>query len=640
MPTGSGTSPIFEQIARHDFDGGVDLFRALEAPSPEDECWAGLCLLALGQPLEAQAVLLRARGRRFALAGAVLATAHRQLGDLERCHEALASVHEPSLDAFGAALLAREWGQYRFACGDPTGALESTERAWVLASGAEQGELLLAGIAVGLGMAYRELGFDGRAIGYLRQALDHPGNRGKPYLWSMLGTCLTADSQFGAATAAFDQAMRVAANNPAVLCVAHYLRGTLEKAKGSYREASSQLEQAVRLARASNERETECFAHIELLAIATSDGDLPRAQQHLARAAFLANTERLRAYLLWREGALEVRTEQCGLEKLEASLAFFRRGGAQREIGLLHLHLAEAHLRAGEPATAHMALRQALEVRHAISSGALLAAELRSLPRVFELISQDAAHPLLEDWRSLEACAPIQVELRTLGEAGLFVDGAVVKLKSGLEKTVEVLAYLLKHGMRTLEQVQTDVFGSSSPKQARNYFHMLRSTLKKAIPGLEVRNLSGMRYAIFHPGLRLNHDRDELQRSLSAGGETGFREALRLYRGPFLPTASSEWAEKERGDVEWSVVRAGLEILEEYYCAGRYAECLELAERLLEIAPTNVGINDLVVRATFSLSGAVAARQALVRVMRRFQEEFGEVPEEICRLGSKIPIMN
>jgi tetratricopeptide (TPR) repeat protein len=639
MTTMSLSKPptVFHWLCQFEFQKGVDFFESLKQPTPDDECWAGLCYLAVGKLLEAQAVLMHARGQGNELAGVNLATTYRHLGDLKQCQKALESVNKLQLDGFAKAMWQREWGQYYFASGLPKQALEATERAWAFASSAQIGEVLLPGIAVGLGMAFQEMGCDQRAIGYLRHAAKSVAPERQPYLLGILSVSLRVTGQFQAAQMALEQGL----SSSPTLAVLHYFLGSLEKAKGNYKNAIQHLITTATNAKELLEHETECFAHIELLSIATADNNFKIAEEHCARATFLANTERLKAFVSWRTGELEIRKGSFdGLQKLFDAQKFFNQSDAKREIALVWLHIAEAHLRLEEKQQSHMALTQALEIRHAISNGAFLAAELRALPYLFNLLTQTPDHLLLEEYRRLTGAMPIQFEIRTIGTLGIFVDGTPVKLKSGIEKTIETLAYLLKYQTRNLEQILTDVFNTQDPKQARNYFHMLRNAVKTAIPGLEIHHSKHGDYTIVHPGLLLKYDLHDLKRSLSAKSNTGLQQALALYRGTYLPHVSSEWAEKERNDVEWSVVRAGLEVIETYYKQGEYSKCLELAERLLEIAPSDVTINDLVIRATFSLSGAVATRQEFVRVNARFQREIGEIPEEIMRLQRELPGLN
>ena len=100
-----------------------------------------------------------------------------------------------------------------------------------------------------------------------------------------------------------------------------------------------------------------------------------------------------------------------------------------------------------------------------------------------------------------------------------------------------------------------------------------------------------------------------------------------------MPTLESEWVEETRRDIEWSVARVGLETLERLYQDSKYEVCEQLALRLLEINPLEIGAATLLVRAVLELHGALAAQRELDRWQGHFVRELGEVPDSLRRLG-------
>ncbi len=77
----------------------------------------------------------------------------------------------------------------------------------------------------------------------------------------------------------------------------------------------------------------------------------------------------------------------AGLESLWLALKGLQSLGVEREVGIAHLHLAEALFRDGQGAEAFTQLSLAVDARHALGHGTMLAAELRGLPLVFEHVS-------------------------------------------------------------------------------------------------------------------------------------------------------------------------------------------------------------------------------------------------------------
>jgi hypothetical protein len=65
-------------------------------------------------------------------------------------------------------------------------------------------------------------------------------------------------------------------------------------------------------------------------------------------------------------------------------------------------------------------------------------------------------------------------------------------------------------------------------------------------------------------------------------------------------------------------------------CCRRFAHFAKLAERVLEIAPTDIAISLCLLRATQSahgdLVGDLVGHQVLERIQHRFMAELGEVP--------------
>jgi two-component SAPR family response regulator len=198
---------------------------------------------------------------------------------------------------------------------------------------------------------------------------------------------------------------------------------------------------------------------------------------------------------------------------------------------------------------------------------------------------------------------------------------------------VEVLTYLLDHPDVHLEQVLLDLFGESSARQGRNYFHQVRYELARKVPGLSV-PFDAVRktYRVYLDGVDVDSDFDTVRRALVTGGEQGLEQALRLFAGPLLPHAESEWAIAEREDLSAALVRLGVTVLEGWSASGRYHESRDLAERLLTVDPWNELVTEYVVRATRAAEGEVAAVFMADRYTRRFERELGLVPRRLMSL--------
>ncbi|GAA5533732.1 BTAD domain-containing putative transcriptional regulator [Deinococcus aluminii] len=631
----ASTNAILGCLAAGQFAEGLRHHAALKAPTPADDLWAGQCLVLLQRRVEGLSLLLRARARGQEDAGALAAVAHRFGGEVERAERLLESLHPARLSPFGRAVAGRERGMLLFQAGRPREALAPLQRAWETAVSDAVARRFLGSFSAALGLVLGELGRDASAVAYVNLALPHasPPQRA-PLLW-VRALSSVHSGQFAEAERDLDSiaALQTA---PDALPLLRYYRGVLAQTRGLWAEAAGQYQDSAEAACAALQPETEFYARLRLGALATAQDDLDTARAHLARARGLADGPRMQAFLALRQGAWLVRArDPRALAVLTQARQGFGALQLGRELGLTHLHLAEAHLRDGRAGAAQDHLALAVDLRHALGSGTVLAAELHSLPAVREALRSPPAYldVLRRDVEALEGQLPPRLTLTTLGGCGLTLGGERVRLNVGLARTVELLAFLLERGEATLEEVQTHVFEDRGPRQARGYLHVARHALGRAVPQLQVpfdraRRVYGLRPC----GVRLGWDVQELRQAVRLGGEVGLRRALGLYAGRFLPASDTAWAAGVRDELEWSLVRLGLETLERLQREGQHAACVSLAQRLLEIHPLDVGISALLVRALHTLRGSLAARQELERVSQVFQRELGEVPEPLLAL--------
>ena len=630
-------NPILEAWLASAYQAGLEAFDALEQPSAEDHCWVGQCLFCLDRPIEGFERSVQARAMGFEDAGAIGATILRFTGELDRAERLLEGLERSRLSDFGRAVEARERGMIAFARGARREAVAQLERAWELASTDPVGAAQLAHFSAMLALALAKVGRDGLAARHLERALERAKPHQRAPLLLMRSLCRLHAGDLSGARIDLDDLDGLEQLGSVTLEHRRYARGLVLRAMGLGAEAAGQLLEAASLARASGDAETEFHAEVMAGAISTDEGSASMARAHLHRASGLVQTDQERALLGLRQGALLARlNDPSAVGTLETALEMLRGLELGREVGLAHLHLAEAHLRAGRDREGFEQLVRATDARHALG-GAALAAELPTLPAAFETLAATQrgtyVHVLLEDWRALERGGPGHVHLTTLGGYEVSLDGRAQRLESGVARGVETLAFLLHYGRATLEQVQANVFGDVPPARARNHFHVIRLALARCVPQLFVPYDPASRsYEVSHSGLRLSWDAREVERAVKLGGELGVQRALALYTGPFLPRSSSDWALELRSDLEFSVTRAGLEALEELFKLARFEACSSLAERLLEVNPLDIGVNVLLVRSVEQLRGALAAREVLAFRWAVFEREVGEVPEDLRSL--------
>jgi DNA-binding SARP family transcriptional activator len=629
-------NPILSRIAAGAYAEGLSTFEALRVSTSEDERLAAICLFNLQAPQRARDLLLSARAGGCEAAGIELASAYRQLGLMDLARDALTAVDTSRLSPFDRALALREWGAQRYAAGDVTGAIEVLERAWALAHQTSLRWMVLPAIGHALGAAYADRGFAQQAVEYLAEALTMANPARRVQLLATRSLCRTYLGALDEADRDLDEAGAHQDLVPLVGPYLEYVAGVLQLMRGRLAAAEMRFGEAAAAARAAQEPETEAYAELGRCAIATVHRRLDEARAFLARAKHLASNEKLQSLTRLRECAILTRQRRGGaVEAGEAAAQSFGQLGLLREQGWCQLHVAAAHLGAGRHSEALRSLSEAARLRHALGGGAWMVPELRLVPPVTSLLARlgEEAYPrvLYRDLRRVSDAEPVPLELSTLGSARLRLDGRRVRLD--LRRSLEVLAYLLANPETTIDQVLLDLFPDSDAARARSYFHQVRYELARAVPGLTVPYRQRDRtYRVRSEGLELISDVARLRRALSAGGEAGLVESLRLYRGPFLPDADSEWSRVQREDLAWSIRRLGVEVMQELRARRDHRRRLELADRLVEIDPFDETLNEQLVGAARAVGGGTAARSVAERLTRRFEQELGVVPPRLERL--------
>jgi tetratricopeptide (TPR) repeat protein/DNA-binding SARP family transcriptional activator len=626
---------ILERVLAGEYSAGLERYAMLRAPSADDDRFAGACLYNLQKLQEAKNLLLRARARGCAAAGIELATVWRQLGHLELSREVLEQVELSGLSGFDRALALRELGVHAYAAGDLAGASELLERAWMAAFEAPEGSSILPAIGQASGLVYASRGLDRQAAESFQTALEGANEARLVHLRANRALCLCYLGRFEAAENDLELAVQGVELVPLAAPYLRYVAGVLHWSRGELVLAERLFAEASDLASQGSEPETECYAQLGRCAVATAMGRLAEARGHLARARQAPLNRKAHAVTQLREGALLARCGDDGAAAiLQRALDAFVELGLVREQAWTWIHLAEAELRSGRTARAEEALTQATVSRFALGDGAPLAIELRLAPAALDLLARagDASYlkVLHRDLQSVGGEGPVRIELVTLGRSELLVDGTRARLD--LRRSIEVLAYLLARPETTLAQVLVDLFPDEDPEHARSYFHQVRYELARTVRGLSVPfDTRTKTYRVRCRGPELVWDVETVKRALAGRGEDGLLEALSRCGGQFLPGADSEWARAEGDELVWSLVKLGLEVIEELYVQGRYDRCLSLAGRLLEIDPYDEVVNEWLVKAAQASEGEHSARRLAARLARRFKRELGIVPPGLVR---------
>jgi DNA-binding SARP family transcriptional activator len=315
----------------------------------------------------------------------------------------------------------------------------------------------------------------------------------------------------------------------------------------------------------------------------------------------------------------------------------------RKELGWTLLQLAHVHLNLGNPQKAVLLLESITDIINIVGNAAFLELERKFIGDLKPLIAIASSYGLHALHHQLPLNQPIlsrptinTISFHSFGITTLSLNGQPVSCK--LNRAFAVMAYLLMYPQSSLEKILTDVFDDSKDVvAAKNYFHTSRYELHRAFPCIRFAyDRITKTYSVDTGEVPIQFDYQEAIRLLHAPSENEFYDALKICRGPFMPGYEAQWIEEVRANVEWLLVRSGLKLVQEMYESGDFQACRRLTERLLKVEPLDESLNELLVRATREVEGALASRKAMSMVESQFLQEVGELPPTLAQLKSEM----
>lgn len=622
---------VLEALVQGAFEEGCRRHAALTSPTAADDLWAAQCLVQLGRRAEGLAILLRLQAAGLGDAAPLAAVVYRFEGDLEAARDVLAEMDAWQLTGFGEALAWRERGMLALTAARVDEALVWTRRAWRLAVTDPTAQLFLPGFAAALAMVLATLGQDHAAAEYAAQALPVASSAQRaPLLW-ILSACYARAGRFSEAREALED-LNAVALGPQSAPLRAYHWGVLHGVQGDHAGAAAAFGEAAALARENGQVETEGFAALQLAALDSAAGRTDQGRVQVARARSRARGVRAAALCDLQAAALGVRGGECGSVKtLQRAVDRVGVLGLRRDEGEGQVMLADAYLSVDNLEAAERALRRAAECRAALGRNVTVAAHIADRPRVREVIGARVARGTLgfleelwADLQRIEQARPAPLVLTTLGGYGLQLGEAPVRVNVGLRRALEVLAYLLLRGEATLQELQTHVFDGRSPQAARDYLHVTRHALTRAVPGLHLPFDRGRAvYRADLQGRALRWDLTVVQEAVRDGTPHGVNRALSAYTGAFLPYSSSAWAAEVRADLEWQLLTTGERVARDLLRRQAEPEAATLLRRLLQLWPSEVALHELLISAVRVSQGRAPAALEVRRSQDVLARELG-----------------
>jgi tetratricopeptide (TPR) repeat protein len=474
-----------ERVRAHVFAGQHrDALDVLEAQAGSDtrlETWRGMVQTFLGDTAAARLTLTGALARGERGATGPLAYLLRSAGEPRAFLESLTPADTAPLDAFAAALVERETGEWHLECERLDAALAWLERAWRTAMLGPYGRHQFASIAQPLATTLTRLGFDARAVCVLDEGLRHTNRHRRVVL---LYERALRNLHLGRIDAVTDDLSEletfVPAGDPELGLLVRYAHARRLHALGATGEALIGFALVhAGAARCETARGREIALHACLWCAALeTERDGTDDALWLERAEDYAAGARGHAWIALRRGRLLASTGRLedAVRMLEWSAHDFQRLAARVEHAFAALHRADALLRLGwtREDEAGAALLEAARLATEIGGAAPLRLELRVLTHVRAYLERtpvtSALHGLLEA-RHAHRSVRVAAERVEVNGALAVVSGQAARL----------IAYLRGHPLSTWAHLRTAVFADLDEARALETFATLRADLEREI---------------------------------------------------------------------------------------------------------------------------------------------------------------
>ena len=596
-----------------EFQAGITAFAALSCPSATDHRWLGVCLHYEGRLHDAEVRYRQAQHLGDHAACLYVAALLLGRGENAAALASLETVSPVDLADDDAALWYRERARAGWMLGEPRAALLGyAARGWELA--ATGPPVVQASVAILMGSLLSHFGEYGQALAFLDFAAEHGHARRQEYVALCRAEALIPVRR---SPDALDVLTLVV--SPPLHALKQLLLVRAHAAMGAWSRVRQELEAL--LCQVQAQPEEEVLARLWLAALCRVENRHTEGRRHVVRAAALAKTPVRRAEVALLASLYGVPPGQLGaVMTLEEAVETFVQADAAPGLLTAHLVLAE-----GDAAGRAAHVTRAAQVAATMGAVPDLSADWHVNPAVaayLEGLPPDAFERLL--WR---APAPPTLHLQTLGDAAMWVDGRRVTFRYA--RAVELLAYLQRHPEVTLGQVQREVLPDLPAARAKNYFHQVRVDIAARVPGLSIAfDPARQTYRLLHQG---SFTWDVRERETA-----DVLDALRSAAAPFLPDATSPWAEAERDAHTRALIERGWTALEMASQSGLYSRALPLAEALVVLEPLDAALHVLLVQATAQVHGPGVAWRRARASAETFRREVGDVPDALTRLQNTL----
>lgn len=622
------------------YSEGWSLYESLESLTSRDDRLGGLCLWYQGKYEDAKIPVYKAVQRGEVDAMIDLVAIHSQLNELSEALNWIQTSQKYDLSRETRVRILLYESELYLKQGKSRQAIKTLKQAWVQANIIDNSVDLIAKVAQSLAAAFQSVGDDKKALEYLDKALQKTTGFWATILKITQAYAAIGFGDFCLAQSNLLDTQEASEANQTVKTYHLITDGNFAVVCKKFGHASQQFKTAIQAADKVDNKLYQLQSRAWASATHIAIGNLDQARAALMPLAHLELAPPEEALLKLRQGVLHMAMNDHAAARvaLEHAVSHFSTLEHKRELGWSMLRLAELHLESGDTTLANHTLERVSDVANEVGGTAFLVSELNlmgheAVTKLSEVASAYAMHslaPTLEPGRLVSIpldSRPLVRRLRviTLGKPMLLAGDRNVTPR--LNKSMELIAYLVLHPQSSLERILDAVFPDSDAKAAANYFHQIRHKLTRDVPELRVaQDKQTKLYAIDTGTIPLESDYEDVVKLLNHATQTELHLALEIYRGAFMPHLDSEWVEEVRNNVEWLLVRSGLRVVQDLYDRGNFEDCRKLTEKLRKVAPLDAGLGELLVRATNEIDGLLAAKRTLNDVEKYFVGEVGELP--------------
>ncbi|ACL71383.1 transcriptional regulator, SARP family [Thioalkalivibrio sulfidiphilus HL-EbGr7] len=235
--------------------------------------------------------------------------------------------------------------------------------------------------------------------------------------------------------------------------------------------------------------------------------------------------------------------------------------------------------------------------------------------------------------REVPASWPYPVKIRTLGGFGVKLESASPGT-GNRQRPLELLQAIIALGTRKVPVAQLcdalwpDLEGDLARQNLKTTLHRLRKHLGRDDSLLWREGcISINEDAVLVDALRFEQ---ALTAALAAENDAQLREALQLYRGPFLPGENNaHWALSARLRLRNLYLKGVRRLLDHDLGAGDHEAFLHLAEQAVALEPLAEDIQSALIQAYLHSGRKGDARLAYERCRAEFMARLGEMPASI-----------